>query len=79
MSNASLERYRHNFIIETVLRITYKLNIDPGELVIEYQTYDDDYYVARRGDTARFLIRKNKVESVLNSCKEYAEGTYTEE
>lgn len=64
---------------ETVLRITYKLNADPGELVIEYATYDDDYYVARRGDTARFLIKKSKVESVLNSCKAYAEGTYTGE
>ena len=64
---------------DTVLRITYKLNIAPGELVIEYQSYDDDYYVARRGDTARFLIKKSKVDSVLESCKAYAEGTYTED
>ncbi|MBR0464049.1 MAG: DUF4340 domain-containing protein [Clostridia bacterium] len=58
------------------MTVTYTLNVEPGELVVEYLEYDDNYLMVRRDGLTLFLIKKDKVESLRDSLRAYDEGTY---
>lgn len=56
--------------------VTYKLNVEPNELTIEYLEYDDDYLAVRRDGLTLFLIKRDRVDSMINSLNEYRAGTF---
>ncbi len=62
---------------EVVLRITYDLNVAPNSLTVEYMEYDQDYYIARKNDRAQFLIKKSKVQEIIDTAEQYKQGAFT--
>lgn len=56
--------------------VTYTLNVEPNELTIEYLDYDDDYLAVRRDGLTLFLIKRDRVDSMINSLNEYRAGTF---
>ncbi len=52
--------------------VTFKLNNGQPDRVIEYLPYDDDYCLIQDGDRALFLIKKQKVENMLDMCAAFA-------
>ena len=64
---------------EVYCSVTYKLNIEPGELTIEYLVYDDDYLAVRRDGLTLFLIKRDNIDSMINSLNEYRDGTFVAE
>ena len=62
---------------DTVLRITYDLNVDPGVYVVEFITYNDDYYAVRRADgLTLYLIKKNQVQSIADALASMRAGEF---
>ena len=51
-------------------------NVEPNELTIEYLEYDDDYLAVRRDGLTLFLIKRDRVDSMINSLNEYRAGTF---
>ena len=63
---------------DTVLKIEYSLNVDPGTYVIEFITYDDDYYAVRRADGLTvYLIKKDKVAAIADAMEKMRAGEFT--
>ena len=56
--------------------VKYTLNVEPGELVIEYLSYNDDYLIVRRDGLTLFLIKKANVDAMLTALQQFREGTY---
>ncbi len=61
---------------DVVARITYTLNVEPGEFTVEYLKYDESYYAVRRDGITLFLIKHDKVNSLLNDLESFANGTF---
>ncbi len=59
--------------------VTYKLNVEPGELTIEYLVYDDDYLAVRRDNQTLFLIKRENIDRMITALNEYRAGTYVAE
>lgn len=59
---------------EVALSVHYTLNTDPGEFTVEYLEYDSDYYAVRRNGVSLFLIKRAKVDAVLDKLAAYAQG-----
>jgi len=57
--------------------VRYALNIDPGEIVIEYLEYDNDYLALRRDGLTLFLIKRENVDAMITALQQFREGTYT--
>ena len=56
--------------------VTYTLNVEPNELTIEYLEYDDDYLAVRRDGLTLFLIKRDRIDSMINALNEYRAGTF---
>lgn len=63
---------------EVIASVTYHLNVDMETFTVEYLAYDNEYYAVRRDGMTLFLIKKDKVDSMLVSLGQYREGTYVE-
>jgi len=63
---------------ETVMKLEYDLNVEPGKYVVEFITYDDDYYAVRRSDGLTvYLIKKDKVQTIVDAMAQMRNGEYT--
>ncbi len=56
--------------------VKYTLNVDPGELVIEYVEYNDEYLAVRRDGLTLFLIKRENVDAMITALKQFRDGTY---
>ena len=54
-----------------VVTVTYHLNVEPGEVKIEYIEYDRDNYAVRRDGHTYFFINKNKVATMVTALEQY--------
>ena len=66
----------YDYQAEPYMTVTYQLNCEPGELVIEYMEYDDDYLAVRRDDLTLFLIKREKIDALAEALRAFDEGTY---
>ncbi len=57
--------------------VTYHLTYTDEPYVVEYVSYDRDYYAIRKEGVTLFLIRKEKVQNVIDTAESYRQGTYT--
>ena len=57
---------------ETVLSVHYQLDVEPGELLVEYLDYDADYYAVRRDGLTLFLIKRQQVETLREALAEFS-------
>lgn len=62
---------------ETVAKLTYKFNNEWDNFVIEYLNYDRDYYAILRDGQTLFLIKREKVDTMIGYLGQYREGTFT--
>ena len=58
---------------DVALTVHYTLNTEPGEFTVEYLEYDSDYYAVRRNGVSLFLIKRNKVDNMIDALKAFAE------
>jgi len=58
---------------EAVLSVRYDLNVDPGELLVEYLFYNEDYCAVRREGLTLFLIKREQVEALRSALQDFAE------
>jgi len=61
---------------EVALRIAYDLDYQDEPYVIEYIEYDRDYYAVRRNGVSVFLIRKDKVNEIVETAELLLAGEY---
>lgn len=59
---------------DVALSVHYTLNTELGEFTVDYMEYDSDYYAVRRNGVSMFLIKRNKVDSMLETLKNFAEN-----
>lgn len=60
-----------------VATVRYQLNNGQSDIVIEYVGYDKDYYLIRQqGREPLFLIKHEKVDSMIQACRQFRDGTY---
>ena len=65
---------------DTVLTIRYELNVEPGAYVVEFITYNDDYYAVRRADGLTvYLIKKTQVQAIEDAMVSMRAGTFAAE
>ena len=57
---------------ETVLSVCYHLDVAPGELLVEYLEYDEDYCAVRRDGLTLFLIKRQQVESLQEALLQFS-------
>ena len=57
---------------ETVLSVCYHLDVAPGELLVEYLEYDEDYFAVRRDGLTLFLIKRQQVESLQEALLQFS-------
>jgi hypothetical protein len=63
---------------DVAMRVEYTLNIEPGAYVVEYLTYDSEYYAVRVNDGPTiFLVKKGNVDIVISQANDYRAGTFT--
>ncbi|MBQ8954517.1 MAG: DUF4340 domain-containing protein [Clostridia bacterium] len=56
--------------------VKYNLNVDPGQMVVEYVEYNDEYLAVRRDDLTLFLIKRENVDAMITALNQFREGTY---
>lgn len=56
--------------------VTYHMNYTDEPFVVEYVSYDRDYYAIRREGVTLFLIRKSKIDSMVDTAEAYRNGEY---
>ncbi len=61
---------------EVIASVKYKLNVEPGEFMVEYLAYDDEYYAVRRDNLTLFLIKHEKVQDLITQAEAYSNGTF---
>lgn len=61
---------------DVAMRLTYDLNYQDEPYVIEYIEYDRDYYAVRRDGVSLFLIRKEKVQEIVDTAELVLAGEY---
>lgn len=61
---------------DVVLSISYDLNYQDEPHVIEYLDYDRDYCAVRRDGVCLFLIRKDKVQEIVDTAELLEKGEY---
>ena len=64
---------------DVVASVRYELNTGMEDFVVEYVTYDDDYYAIRRDGKTQFLIKQSKVLNMLDQCQAYRDGTFVDD
>lgn len=69
----------YHFEGDVYCTVTYQLNVEPGELVIEYLVYDDDYLAVRRDNQTLFLIKRERIDAMITALNEYRAGTFVAE
>ncbi len=57
-----------------IATVTFKLNDGKPDRVIQYLEYDSDYSLIKDGEREMFLIKRQKVEGMLQKCAEYAQA-----
>ena len=58
------------------MTVTYTLNVEPYELVIEFMEYDQDYLVVRRDNLSLFMIKRDKIDALAAALRAFDQGTY---
>lgn len=66
----------YTFDGELVLRITYDLDYQDEPYLVEYLDYDRDYCAVRRNGVSLFLIRKDKVQEIVDTAELLEKGEY---
>ncbi|MBQ3222508.1 MAG: DUF4340 domain-containing protein [Clostridia bacterium] len=61
---------------DVVLSISYKLNYQDEPYLVEYLDYDRDYCAVRRNGVSLFLIRKDKVQEIVDTAELLEKGEY---
>ena len=56
--------------------VKYTLNVEPGEMVIEYLEYDNDYLALRRDGLTLFLIKRENVDAMITALNQFRDGTF---
>ncbi len=59
--------------------VKYTLNVDPGEMVVEYIDYDSEYLAVRRDGLTLFLIKRENVDAMITALNQFRDGTYQPE
>ena len=59
--------------------VKYTLNTEPGEVLIEYLDYSEEYLAVRRDNQTLFLIKRENIDKMIRSLQEFREGTYVPE
>lgn len=55
---------------EVQVTVRYQLNNGQPDILIEYLRYDNDYYAIQLNGQTLFLIKQNKLNSLLKMCEE---------
>ena len=66
----------YDYTAEPYMTVTYTLNVEPYELVIEFMEYDQDYLVVRRDNLSLFMIKRDKIDALAAALRAFDEGTY---
>ena len=56
--------------------VKYTLNVEPGEMTVEYLEYNDEYLAVRRVDLTLFLIKKANLDAMITALNQFRDGTY---
>lgn len=56
---------------DAVVTVTYHLNVEPGEIVVEYVDNDRDTYAVRRDGKTYFYVNKAKITAMLDALANY--------
>ena len=56
---------------EVALSVRYQLGVEPGELLVEYLVFDDDYCAVRRDGLTLFLIKRQQVDALLDALRRF--------
>ena len=56
--------------------VTYHLNVEPGEMVVEYLDYNDEYLAVRRDGLTLFLIKRENLNAMITALNQFREGTF---
>lgn len=62
---------------DVAVTVRYQLNDSAEPFAVEYLQYDDEYYAVRRDGLTLLLIKKDKVQSMMDDLQAYREGTFT--
>ncbi len=58
---------------DVVLSVRYRLNVEPGEVLVEYLNADENYCAVRRDGLTLFLIKRDQVEGLREALKRFGE------
>ncbi len=58
---------------DAVVTVTYHLNVEPGELTVEYVDYTRDTYAVRRDGHTYFYINKSKINDMVTALEQYGQ------
>jgi len=61
---------------EVIMKISYDLNYQDEPYTVEYLDYDRDYAAVRRDGVCLFLIRKDKVQEIIDTAELLEKGEY---
>ena len=61
---------------DVYLTVKYTLNVEPGEMVVEYVEYDNEYLAVRRDDLTLFLIKRENLDAMITALNQFRDGTY---
>ena len=56
--------------------VRYTLNVEPGEMVVEYLDYNSEYLAVRRDDLTLFLIKRENLDAMITALNQFRDGTY---
>lgn len=64
---------------EVAVRLTYHLTYTDEPYTVEYLEYDRDYYAVRKEGYTLFLVRKDKVQEIVDTAELFRNGEYVPE
>ena len=57
---------------EVVLSVRYELSVDPGQVLVEYLSWDQDYCAVRRDGITLFLIKRDQVDALAEALRSFS-------
>ncbi len=76
MIGITMSKLSDNFYHEgdVAARLSFTLDVEPYEFVVEYIEYDDQYYAARRDGYTMALVKRDRIDSLLAKLAAFDSG-----